>query len=91
MSVRLRAPIVNIRRAAGTVRVRPFPADQISSIRREEGRNAFDQVSTRARQTARVGEVGPFTPRVAAEATYTGRETDSRRVTSLAISPRCET
>ena len=71
---------------------RAFPADQISSIRREEGRNAFDQVSRRE-HGKRHGweEVGPFTPRVAAEATYTGRETDnSGRVTSLAISSRCE-
>ena len=71
---------------------RAFPADQISSIRREEGRSAFDQVSRRE-HGKRHGweEVGPFTPRVAAEATYTGRETEnSGRVTSLAISPRCE-
>ena len=71
---------------------RAFPADQISAIRREEGRDAFDQVSRRE-HGKRHGweEVGPFTPRVAAEATYTGRETDnSGRVTSLAISPRCE-
>ena len=88
--VRLRAPIVNIRRASSRNACdnRAFPADQISSIRREEGRNAFDQVSRRE-HGKRHGweEVGPFTPRVAAEATYTGRETDnSGRVTSLAIS-----
>jgi len=34
--------------------------------------------------------VGPITPTVAGEATYTGRPTtDSGRVTALALSPRC--
>jgi len=71
---------------------RAFPAAHISATRREVGRNAFDEVSRR-QHGKRHGweEVGPFTPRVAAEATYTGRSTDnSGRVTALAISPRCE-
>ncbi len=72
---------------------RAYPAEQISSTRREAGRGAFDEVSRR-QHGKRHGweEVGPFTPRVAAEATYTGRATaNSGRVTALAISPRCDT
>jgi hypothetical protein len=71
---------------------RAFPSDQISSTRREQALSAFVEVSRR-QHGKRHGweEVGPFTPRVAAEATYTGRATDnSGRVTALAISPRCE-
>jgi hypothetical protein len=71
---------------------RAYPGAHISATRREEGRRAFDDVSRRG-HGKRHGweEVGPFTPRVAGEATYTGRDTlNSGRVTALAISPRCE-
>jgi hypothetical protein len=71
---------------------RAFPSDQISSTRREQALSAFLEVSRRQHGKRHAWEeVGPFTPRVAAEATYTGRSTDnSGRVTALAISPRCE-
>ena len=71
---------------------RAYPAAHISSTRREAARSAFDQVSRRQHGKLHGWEeIGPFTPSVPAEATYTGRPTtNSGRVTALAISPRCE-
>jgi hypothetical protein len=71
---------------------RAFPAIHISSTRRDRALEAFTSVSRRP-HGKRHGweEVGPFTPTVAAETTYTGRSTtNSGRVTALAISSRCE-
>ena len=55
---------------------RAFPAVHISSTRREQAASAFENVSRR-RHGKRHGweEIGPFTPSVPAEATYTGRPT----------------
>src|SRR3989442_6727010 len=71
---------------------RAFPAVHISSTRREQAADAFENVSRRP-HGKRHGweEIGPFTPRVPGEATYTGRPTtDSGRVTAFALSSRCE-
>ena len=71
---------------------RAYPAVHISSTRREQGRNAFEEVSRRE-HGKRHGwvELGPFTPNVPAEATYTGRPTvNSGRVTAFALSSRCD-
>jgi hypothetical protein len=71
---------------------RAFPALHISSTRRDRALEAFTSVSRRPDGKHRGWEeVGPFTPTVAAEATYTGRSTTvSGRVTALAVGPRCE-
>jgi len=71
---------------------RAFPAVHISSARREQAANAFENIS-RHPHGKRHGweEIGPFTPRVPGEATFTGRPTtDSGRVTAFALSSRCE-
>jgi hypothetical protein len=70
---------------------RAFPGMHISVDRREQAEHAFESVSGREHGKWHAWEeVGPTTPLVAGEATYTGRATtDSGRVTALALSARC--
>jgi hypothetical protein len=70
---------------------RAFPGTHISVDRREQAEHAFESVSGREHGKWHAWEeVGPTTPLVAGEATYTGRATtDSGRVTALALSARC--
>jgi hypothetical protein len=90
------APRVDSERVSGPEQERydnrAYPAVHIPAARREQTRDAFDQVSRRE-HGKRHGweEIGPFTPNVPGEATYTGRATtNSGRVTALAVAPRCE-
>src|SRR3954465_6111410 len=77
---------------------RAYPRHYVETRRALAARKAVTRARTRAaarraRTRSAVAswtEAGPFTPRVPARVTYTGRETmDSGRVTAMAIDPNC--
>jgi hypothetical protein len=90
------APRVDTEHASGPEQERydnrAYPAVHISAARREQARDAFDQLARR-QHGKRHGweELGPFTPNVPGPLNYTGRSTTTAgRVTALAIGPECD-
>jgi hypothetical protein len=70
---------------------RALPNDSIASAQQQGAYTAFLSVAKLpGGKKTNWQEIGPITPNVAGEATYTGRPTtDSGRITALAVSPNC--